>query len=37
LWGKLSALGIIMILISTVLVLLAMHIGNFYKRRQGTM
>nr|WP_321301450.1 iron ABC transporter permease [Alcaligenes faecalis] len=35
--GKLSALGIIMILISTVLVLLAMHIGNFYKRRQGTM
>ncbi|MFA5609776.1 MAG: ABC transporter permease subunit, partial [Alcaligenes sp.] len=37
LWGKLSALGIIMILISTVLVLLAMYIGNFYKRRQGTM
>ncbi|MDK7588002.1 iron ABC transporter permease [Alcaligenes faecalis subsp. phenolicus] len=37
LWGKLSALGIIMILISTVLVLLAMRIGNFYKRRQGTM
>ncbi len=37
LWGKLSALGIIMILISTVLVLLAMYMGNFYKRRQGTM
>ncbi|MCX5472784.1 iron ABC transporter permease [Alcaligenes sp. A-TC2] len=37
LWGKLSALGIIMILISTMLVLLAMYIGNFYKRRQGTM
>ncbi len=37
LWGKLSALGIIMILISTVLVLLAMYVGNFYKRRQGTM
>lgn len=35
LWGKLSALGIIMILISTVLVLLAMYIGNYYKRRQG--
>jgi len=37
LWGKLSALGIIMILISTALVLLAMYIGNFYKRRQGTI
>lgn len=37
LWGKLSALGIIMILISTALVLLAMYIGNVYKRRQGTI
>ncbi|WP_454006876.1 ABC transporter permease [Alcaligenes sp. Marseille-Q7550] len=37
LWGKLSALGIIMILISTALVLLAMYSGNFYNRRQGTI
>ncbi|NYT78556.1 iron ABC transporter permease [Alcaligenaceae bacterium] len=35
LWGKLSALGIIMILISTGLVMLAMYTGAYFKRRQG--
>lgn len=35
LWGKLSALGIIMILISTALVLIAMYTGAHFKRRQG--
>ncbi|TKR56436.1 iron ABC transporter permease [Allopusillimonas ginsengisoli] len=35
LWGKLSALGIIMILISTGLVMLAMYTGAHFKRRQG--
>lgn len=35
LWGKLSALGIIMILISTALVLLAMFVGSYFKKRQG--
>jgi iron(III) transport system permease protein len=35
LWGKLSALGIIMILISTALVLLAQYSGNWFKQRQA--
>ncbi|WP_353171470.1 ABC transporter permease [Paracandidimonas soli] len=35
LWGKLSALGIIMILISTALVLLAQYTGKYFKSRQG--
>lgn len=35
LWGKLSALGIIMILISTALVMLAMYTGRKFKERQG--
>lgn len=35
LWGKLSALGIIMIFISTALVLLAMYAGKRFKARQG--
>jgi iron(III) transport system permease protein len=35
LWGKLSALGIIMIVISTALVLLAMFAGAKFKARQG--
>ncbi|MFW8567257.1 ABC transporter permease [Orrella sp. 11846] len=33
LWGKLSALGIVMILISTALVLLAQGVGKWAKRR----
>ena len=36
LWGKLSALGIVMILISTALVMLAMFTGKYFKKRQGT-
>lgn len=36
LWGKLSALGIIMIVISTALVLLAMYAGAKFKARQGS-
>ncbi|NYT63246.1 iron ABC transporter permease [Alcaligenaceae bacterium] len=35
LWGKLSALGIVMILISTGLVLLAMYAGNKFKAAQA--
>ncbi len=35
LWGKLSALGIVMILISTALVLLAMYAGEKFKALQG--
>jgi len=35
LWGKLSALGIIMIIISTVLVLLAQYAGGLFKRQQA--
>ncbi|GAB2907435.1 iron ABC transporter permease [Paralcaligenes ginsengisoli] len=35
LWGKLSALGIIMILISTTLVLLAMYAGKKFRAAQG--
>ena len=35
LWGKLSALGIVMILISTGLVLLAMYAGKKFKAVQG--
>ena len=35
LWGKLSALGIIMIVISTVLVLLASFVGARFKAMQG--
>ncbi len=35
LWGKLSALGIIMIVISTALVLLAMYAGKKFSARQG--
>lgn len=35
LWGKLSALGIIMILISTALVLLAMYTGKKFRMGQG--
>ena len=35
LWGKLSALGIIMILISTALVLLAMFAGNKFRAAQA--
>jgi iron(III) transport system permease protein len=36
LWGKLSALGIIMIIISTLLVLLAQYLGNRFKMQQKT-
>ena len=32
LWGKLSALGIVMILISTALVLLAQWVGRWARR-----
>jgi iron(III) transport system permease protein len=35
LWGKLSALGIVMILISTALVLLAMYAGEKFKAAQA--
>lgn len=35
LWGKLSALGIVMILISTGLVLLAMYAGNKFRAAQA--
>lgn len=35
LWGKLSALGIVMIMISTGLVLLAMYAGNKFKAAQA--
>jgi iron(III) transport system permease protein len=36
LWGKLSALGIIMIFISTGLVMLAMFAGGKFKSRETT-
>ncbi|MCX7155694.1 MAG: iron ABC transporter permease [Rhodocyclales bacterium] len=35
LWGKLSALGIVMILISTTLVVMATLVGNRFKAAQG--
>ncbi len=35
LWGKLSALGIIMIVLSTLLVLCAQAAGRAFRRRQG--
>ncbi|MEO6959309.1 MAG: iron ABC transporter permease, partial [Burkholderiaceae bacterium] len=36
LWGKLSALGIIMIFISTTLVMLALFAGEKFKSRETT-